>query len=208
MQVQVQVFGIPQSNYVRAIRMVCEEKQVPYELIPLMPGTEEAKALHPFGKIPAMQHGEVRLCESKAIATYLESLFPDPPLFPKDPRELALLEQWVSLVNTVIDRTLIRQYGLGYYLAQLQGRAVDRAAIDAVLPAMREQILLLDRSVAASGFLVGRHFTYADVSLLPMLSVVRSCPEGAEAFSQAHALTAYFDTHSQRPSFRATAVAP
>lgn len=205
---KLEVFGIPQSNYVRAVRMVCEEKQIPYELVPVLPGTDEAKAMHPFGKIPAIRHGNVRICESKAIATYLESIVTEPRLFPAVADQLALMEQWVSLVNTVIDRTLIRQYGLGYFLAQRQGRKVDRAAIDAAVPALRDQIRLLDASVARTGFLVGSSFTYADINLLPILAVVQLYPEGAEAFSQAPALSAYYDQHSQRPSFRATALAP
>jgi len=55
------------------------------------------------------------LCESKAIATYLDRSFPGPPLIPSDPRLAALTEQWVSLVNTVMDRTLIRTYISGLY---------------------------------------------------------------------------------------------
>lgn len=201
---RVQLFGIPQSNYVRAVRMACEEKSIDYELVPLMPQTEEARALHPFGKIPALRHGEVLLCESKAIASYLERLVPQPALFPADPVEFARMEQWVSLVNTVIDRTMVREYVLGYFFAQQQGRPVDRIAIDAVVPAMREQVKLLDGAVARTGFLAGRSFSFADVNVLPILAALQLYPEGAEAVQQALTLAAYFERHAQRASFRAT----
>jgi glutathione S-transferase len=56
--------------------------------------------------MPVMRHGDVELFESKAIAAYLDRRFPGPTVFPSDPLLGALTEQWVSLVNTVIDRTL------------------------------------------------------------------------------------------------------
>ena len=56
--------------------------------------------------MPVLRHGDVELCESKAIATWLDRSFPAPFVFPSEPRLAALTEQWVSLVNTVFDRTL------------------------------------------------------------------------------------------------------
>lgn len=201
---KVQVFGIPQSNYTRTVRMVCEEKSIPYELVPVLPGTDEARARHPFGKVPVLRHGDVQVAESKAIATYLESAFPAAPVFPRGAVELAQVEQWVSLVNTVIDRTLVREYVLGYFFAQREGREVDRAAIQAVLPALWEQVRLLDQTVARTGFLAGDRFSYADLNLLPILAALRLYPEGAQALGEAAALRAYLAMHSQRASFRAT----
>ena len=45
----------------------------------------ELRAIHPFGKMPVLRHGDVELCESKAIATYLDRSFPGPSIFPSDP---------------------------------------------------------------------------------------------------------------------------
>ena len=78
----IEIIGIPGSTYVRAVRMACEEKGVPYELKPAMPHSPEILALHPFGKVPAMRHGDFELCESNAIATYIDRAFAGPPLFP------------------------------------------------------------------------------------------------------------------------------
>jgi glutathione S-transferase len=55
-----------------------------------------------------MRHGDFELCESKAISTYLDLSFPGPKLIPTEPRHAALTEQWVSLVNTKMDGTLVR----------------------------------------------------------------------------------------------------
>ncbi|MBR0850079.1 glutathione S-transferase N-terminal domain-containing protein [Bradyrhizobium diazoefficiens] len=68
---ELEIMGVPFSNYVRSIRMLCEEKGVTYKLTPSRPQSPEVKAIHPAGQIPVMRHGDVTLFESKAIATYI-----------------------------------------------------------------------------------------------------------------------------------------
>ena len=133
-----EIIGTARSTYTRVVCMVCEEKGIDYALTERMLGAPELLALHPFGKMPVLRHGDFELCKSKAIATYLDRSFPGPHVFPSNPRLAALTEQWVSLVNTVIDRTLIRTY-LYAYIAPKTAGAPDREAIKAVMPAVREQ---------------------------------------------------------------------
>jgi glutathione S-transferase len=197
-----EIIGSARSTYTRVVRMVCEEKGIEYVLTERMLGAPEL-ALHPFGKMPVLRHGDFALCESKAIATYLDRSFPGPHVFPSDPRLAALTEQWVSLVNTVIDRTLIRTY-LYAYIAPKAAGAPDREAIEAVMPAVREQLGILNKVVAGTGYLVGDQFTFADINLLPILDRVRLAPEGAEALATASHLAAYYDRHAARPSFART----
>ena len=106
----LEIIGIPQSNYVWVVRMVCEEKGVPYEHKPDRPHSPAIDAIHPFGKVPVMRHGDVELCESKAIATYIDRVFDGPKVIPEDPARAAQVEQWVSLGNVEFDKLMIRQY--------------------------------------------------------------------------------------------------
>src|SRR6516225_2407020 len=177
---KVEIIGFAPSTYVRVVRIVCEEKGIEYELKGVPPHSPEVAAIHPFGKIPVMRHGDFELCESKAIATYLDRSFPGPELIPSDPRLGALTEQWVSLVNTVIDPMLVRTYLMAYIAPKTADGTPDRAAIDAMLPAVRAQLAALDRAVAKTGFLVGDRLTLADLNLLPLLAVARIPPEGAQ----------------------------
>jgi glutathione S-transferase len=168
----------------------------------------ELRAIHPFGKMPVLRHGDVALFESKAIATYLDRSFPAPFVFPSDPHRAALTEQWVSLVNTVMDPTLIRTYIYAYIAPNTADGERDRKAIEAVLPALRAQIEVLDEAVAQSGYLVDDQFTFADINLLPILYRVRQFPEGAEAVAAATHLARYYDRHAARPSFQRTTPPP
>ncbi len=199
-----EIIGSIRSTYTRVACMVCEEKGIEYVLTERPLHAPEIRAIHPFGKMPVLRHGDVELFESKAIATYLDRRFPAPYVFPSDPRLAAPTEQWVSLVNTVMDRTLIRTYLFAYIAPKTADGAPDRAAIDAIMPEVREQIGVLDRAVAGSGYLVEGQFTFADINLLPILYRLRQAPEGAEALAAATHLAAYYDRHAARPSFERT----
>jgi glutathione S-transferase len=203
-----EIIGSARSTYTRVVCMVCEEKGIEYTLTETTLGSPELRAIHPLGKMPVLRHGDVELFESKAIATYLDRSFAGPAVFPSDSHLAALVEQWVSLVNTVMDRTLIRTYLYAYIAAKTADGKPDRAAIDAVLPAVREQLGVLDRAVEQTGHLVGNQFTFADINLMPILERVRLAPEGAEAVSETRYLAAYYDAHAARPSVVATIPPP
>jgi glutathione S-transferase len=196
-----EIIGSARSTYTRVVRMVCEEKAIDYVLTETPLGASELRAIHPLGKMPVLRHGEVQLFESKAIAGYLDRSFPGVNVFPSDTCLAALTEQWVSLVNTVVDRTLIRTYLYAYIAPRTPDGKPDRAAIEAVMPAVRDQLEILDRAVAKTGYLVGDQFTFADINLLPILDRVRLAPEGAAALAAAGHLAAYYERHATRPSF-------
>src|SRR4249920_195701 len=138
-----EIIGSIRSTYTRTACMVCEEKGIEYVLTEKPLHAPEILAIHPFGKMPVLRHGDLELFESKAIATYLDRSFPAPFVFPSEPRLAALTEQWVSLVNTVIDRTLIRTYLFAFIAPGTVDGKPNRAAIDAVMPAVREQVGVL-----------------------------------------------------------------
>jgi glutathione S-transferase len=199
-----EIIGSSRSTYTRAVRMVCEEKAIAHTLTDVVLGAPELAAIHPFGKMPVLRHGEIVLFESKAIATYLDRVFPAPFVLPSEPHLLALAEQWVSLVNTLIDRTVIRTYLYAYIAPGTPDGAPNRAVIDAVMPALRQQVAVLDKAVATTGHLVGDQFTLADINLMPILHRLKIPPEGAAALAEAKHLSAYYDRHAQRPSFTRT----
>jgi glutathione S-transferase len=204
----IEIIGLPQSNFVWVVRMVCEEKGVPYDLTPARPHSPEVDAIHPFGKIPVMRHGDVTLCESKAIATYIDRAFDGPKVIPEDARGAAETEKWVSLINTQIDPIMVRKYLVNHFFPKTADGKPDRAAIEAALPEMRTQINILDCAVSASGHLAGNGFTFADIDLLPILYYIQKFPEGEAMVKEARSLAAYFAKHSERPCYKATIPPP
>jgi len=205
---ELQIIGVPHSNYVRVVRIACIEKGVPYTLVPVRPHTPEVDAIHPFGKIPAMRHGDLSLCESRAICFYIDHAFAGPPLAPRDPVAGAQVEQWISLVNTTIDPLLVRQYFAAYLLPRTSDGRPNRAVIDALLPKIEAQIAVLDRAVAKTGYLVGESFTLADINLLPILFFLDKAPESRTMMHQAANLAAYYQRQCERTSVEETTPPP
>jgi glutathione S-transferase len=203
----LEIIGIPQSNYVWAVRMVCEEKGVPYEHKPERPHSPAIDAIHPFGKVPVMRHGDVELCESKAIATYIDRVFDGPKVIPDDPGRAAVVEQWVSLGNVEFDKLIIRQYVVPYVFPKEAGKP-DMTAIKAAAEKMKGQVDVLDKAVAKTGYLAGDSFTLADINILPMLFYANRFEEGKAMFGTAKNLSAYMERHFARPSFQASKPPP
>ena len=153
-----------------------------------------------------MRHGDVTLCESKAIATYIDRVFDGPKVIPEDPARAAQVEQWVSLGNVEFDKLMIRQYVVGYVFPKEPGKP-DMAAIGAAAEKMKPQVAVLDRAVAGTGYLAGDSFTLADINILPMLFYVNRFEEGKALLGAAKNLSAYMERHFARPSFRKSAPA-
>jgi glutathione S-transferase len=199
----LEIIGVAASNYVWAVRIACSEKRVPYKHVAVAPHSPEVAAIHPFGKIPVMRHGDVTLAESRAICNYIERMFDGPPLVPADPIKAAQVEQWVSLVNTSIDPVWVRQYLVGYVFPGTPDKSPNRPVIDAALPKMEKQFGVMDAAVQ-SGFLVGSSFTLADSNFMPILFYASRFPESRELLGKHRKLKAYFERHVARKSVQDT----
>ena len=169
-----------------------------------MPPTPELDAIHPFGKIPVMRHGDVTLCESRAIISYIDRAFEGPSLLPRDPVAAAQTEQWASIVCTTIDPLWLRQYYAAYVLAVRGNRPIDRSMIDAAIPKMEPQFAIMDRAVAKTGYLVGTSFTLADAFLTPIVFYMNAVPESAALMAKSPHLKSYLDRQIARPSVQQT----
>ena len=115
------------------------------------------------------------------------------------------VEKWVSVVNSIIDPVMIREYVLGYALAK-DGKP-DPARISGAVEKMKKQIPILDAGVA-NGYLVGDSFTLADINLMPILFYLGRFPEGAALLDGTTHLKAYFERNAARPSFKNTMPPP
>lgn len=199
----LEIIGAPVSNYVRSCRMLCNEKGVEHTLTPARPHSPEVAAIHPYGLIPVMRHGDLALFESKAIMSYVDAAFPGPKMMPESLAEMALVEQWVAFQNHRVDRSMVRECVVQYVFAD-KAKGPDRARIEAAVPDIEKQAKVLDAAIARTGHLVGKSITMADINVLPMLHYVRMFPEGKAALAGLPRLTEYIDRLSARPSFTAT----
>jgi glutathione S-transferase len=94
------VYGVPGSPFMRAVQMGLEEKKAAYRVQVMGAGESKSEAYlkkHPFGRVPAFEHGNFGLYETQAILRYLDDIFPEPPLQPRDPQEAARMNQIIGI---------------------------------------------------------------------------------------------------------------
>ena len=63
------VYGFPRSTFVHIVRLILTHKDVPYTFRDLEPemGKPSHLALHPFNRVPMLQHGDFTVYETSAI---------------------------------------------------------------------------------------------------------------------------------------------
>lgn len=203
----IEIIGAPQSVYVRTTRMAFEEKGVTYSLTAAGPNSARVNALHPFGKIPAMRHGNFTLFESKAIATYIDRAFEGPDLVPQEAKSAAVVEQWISAVNTSIFPTAVIYMQANAFPKGPNGER-DESVVAETTPKIGRYLEVLNSAIGSGRYFGGSTFSLADMYLLPLLAYLRIFPESGALFSKAENLVRYFAVHSFRESFLRTAPPP
>lgn len=203
----LEIIGVPFSNYVRALRMMCEEKGVAYKLNPARPHSPEVNAIHPAGQVPCMKHGDVALFESAAIATYIDKAFGGTKMFPEDAVGAAQHAQWLSYGNVKVDRWLMREFVVPSAFFD-KAKGPDTAKIDAAVPEMDKVCKALDAALAKTGHLVGDKLTFADLNVVPMLATAMNFPAGKEVVGKHANVARFVAAMTERPSYKNTAPPP
>ncbi|RTQ98201.1 glutathione S-transferase family protein [Halomonas nitroreducens] len=214
MTASVHIVGPQFSTFVRSVQLCCEEKGIPYTLgaevdgRPLSLHSPEHYALHPFGKLPILLHGERRLIETPSICRYLDAAFDGPPLQPGDPWSRAQVDQWTGILALYVDQALVRRYLLEFVFPQGEGDTVRQEAVAAAQPEVARLLGLLEGQLAQGDYLVGAAFSIADAIAAPMLDYLLGLP-AAEAFlAETPRLVAYTQRLRERPAAQRVLVTP
>ena len=200
---ELEIIGVPFSNFVWAVRACCEEKGVAYTLNPARPHSPEVLAVHPFGKIPALRHGDVLLAETRAIIGYIDAVFPGKKVLPQEPLAMAKAEEWLSIINTTIDQVCMRQF----IVPLVFGGVKDRATLAPVVAALQKQVAWIEGALAGD-FALPMGFSAVDADLVPILNYINGQPEGASAIAAAPKVSAYLQRLLAYPAMVKSAPPP
>lgn len=220
------------SSASRRVRLFLEEKGLEYERREVDLSRQEQHsaaylAVNPLGVVPTMIHDGRPLHESGTICEYLDAVFPDPPLRPEDPYDLALMRNWVRHVDGQIGH-LIRfnwRHGIQKRAEKMTEEELQ-AALSRIPSAERRETWLrvarrpytneeLEESRAAllalldlmegmmkSGWLVGGRYTLADIAVAPFVRRISEeiAPEGLAARTRP-AVAAWWEAVQSRPAY-------
>jgi len=174
------IYGNPASPYLRAVAMTLEEKGVPYTNERLQSNGPEHLKLQPFGRIPAVKHGDFAMYETQAILRYIDALYPEPALQPKEPRAIARMNQVMGINDCYlfpqVARIIVFQRIVG---PALMGLKTDEAVCAAAMPDAKRCLGELNRLLGDQEFFAGE-ISLADLMLAPQLFYISLTPEGRE----------------------------
>lgn len=204
------VYGAPYSVYVRAVRLVLEEKGVPYRLEPIDVFAEAGPPdslleRQPFGRIPAFEHDGFRLYEAGAIERYIDEAFSGPALQPTAPRDRARVNQLMSILDSYAYRTLVWDIYVERVSSPKKGRPPDEARIQAALPKAQLCLRAIGDVMNGGPYLAGAMLTLADLHAAPMFAYFTLAPEAGPLLADQPAIKAWWANMAQRPAMQATA---
>jgi len=203
------LYGYRFSVYTRIVQIVLHEKQrTAYRRVEVDPFSADLPAsylaLHPFRRVPVLDHAGFVLYETSAITRYIDSAFDGPPLLPKDACAAARVAQTVAIADSYGYWPLVRQVFSHRVFRPRMGEAADEAEIAAGLAASHCVLRALEKLSAGGEVLDGTRITLADCHLAPMISYFSQAPEGADALSAYPSLARWWAAVSGRASMIAT----
>ena len=197
----MKLYGSLTSPFVRKVRVVLIEKNLPCEMSVEGPADAAGNVvrLNPLRAIPVLERddGEVYF-DSIVICEYLDSLNDTPRLYPSggEPRWQAL--RWHALGQGMMEATVAR-------FVELRKPAEKQDAANAAKHEARiaAAMAFAEERLPASGFIQGKTIGIADISLGAALGYVdlRYAHDWRGKFPR---LAAWFAPISARPSFTET----
>jgi glutathione S-transferase len=201
--------GADYSVYVRIVRMALFEKGVAYDLLPVdifaATSTRDAHlARHPFGKIPAFEHGDFHLYETGAITRYVDEAFDGPPLQPADVKSRARMNQIISIADGYIYPHMV----WGLYVECIEkpkrGEVADKGRVETARGIALTSLCVLTGLIAEQRWICGDRLTLTDLYLAPMIDYALEVEEFREMLLEHRALGDWWQRVTALDSFRDT----
>jgi glutathione S-transferase len=162
---------------------------------PMHTRSPEFLAVNPNGHIPSLVDGALVLHESLAINLYLARRYGG-ALGPADAAEDGLMGMWALWAATEVEPHSIE---ILYNRVGKPPAERDTAKADAAVAALRAPVAVLDRALAATGFLVGGRFTVADINVAEVMRYALPAPE---LFTDAPHVKAWIAACHARPAYQ------
>lgn len=181
------------------VRWALEEAAIPYRVVHVGVDDQAPDAmprsayrdLQPFGQIPAIRDGDLRLFESGAIVLHLAER--SERLLPRDPAARAAVTQWTFAALNTIEPPVQHLAAIDLFYADQRWAQERRpGAVDAV----RTRLTELATALGDREHLTGP-FSAADILMTTVLRILRH----TELVEEQPALGRYKERCERRPAF-------
>ncbi|KAK4441759.1 Glutathione S-transferase [Sesamum alatum] len=172
----IKLHGHPFSAATHRVIACLEEKGLQYEFLHIDLSTGQHKkepfiSLNPFGQVPALEDGDLKVFESRAITQYLAYTYADKgtPLVPQDLKETAIVYVWMEVESQKFDAAAAK---LSFELVTkpMLGMITDDSVVEEHQEKLGKVLDVYESRLAGSKYLGGEAFSLADLHHLPIVS--------------------------------------
>jgi len=158
----MKLYGSLTSPYVRKVRVLIKEKNLPIELVVEDPWPEHSRiaSMNPLGKVPTLllDDGEA-VYDSPVVSAWLDFRF-QCGLIPSEQKAYWDCMKWQALAHGIIDATVARVLELRRPPEKQMPEAMAREA-----RRVQRALDQIESRMTGGGVLVGSGFTLADIAL-------------------------------------------
>ena len=187
------------NSYAMTVHTILEETGETYSVrwVEIFTPDPDPKlvAVSPHARVPALEHGDLRLCETGAIAIYLAETFPAVDLFiaAGDLRRASFLQWWHYLASTLQPDVMVQFHPETYFA---DGDSQQRF-MGASIKRLSKVLATLDATLTPGPFFFGETRTILDYLLVMQAVWPEIYPGSIDDYPNIRRLV---DTITQRPA--------
>ncbi|XVE77491.1 hypothetical protein DITRI_Ditri13aG0066900 [Diplodiscus trichospermus] len=204
----VKVYGPVRAACVQRVLLCLLEKDVEFEIVHVDLDAGEHKApdfllRQPFGQVPAIEDGDLKLFESRAIIRYYAAKYEErgPKLLGKSLEERAVVDQWVE-VEAHNFNDLVYTLVLQLVILPRMGKQGDLALAHGCEQKLEKVLDIYDQRLSNSTYLAGDTFTLADLTHLPAIRYLVNDAGMGHLVTQREHVNAWLQTISNRSAWK------
>ncbi|KAK1316099.1 hypothetical protein QJS10_CPA05g00471 [Acorus calamus] len=189
----LKLYGVALSPNVMRVLLCLYEKGLDFELVPVDLRAGEHKqepfiSLNPFGQVPALEDGDVKVFESRAITEYLCHAYPEkgPELVPSDKKALASMLTWKEVESGQYNDPASKLAFELIYKPMFFGGTPDEAVVADLEAKLAKVLDVYEAHLSKSKYLGGDEYSLADLNHLPGLHILLGTPSKKLIESRPH----------------------
>lgn len=179
-----------------------ECETVPVDLLKREQRSPEFLALNPYGRVPVLVDGDLKLWESHAILAYLGEK--TGRLWPTTPAGRADALRWLFFLTGAISPAAT-EVAFNRIAVKLSGGTPDEAAIARGEKALPDPMRIVDQRLANSKWILGNEFSLVDCDYGPTLNVL---DKAGFSFADFPKVRAYLEAIRSRRAWQETPKLP
>ena len=159
----MKLLGTVGSPYVRKVRIVAEEKRIPYDNITASPSDPNSgvQTANPLGKIPVLIRDDgITLYDSSVIVEYFDGVGTERKLIPDTFADRIQVKRWEALGDGIADATVDIGHDQRMPVPEQKGEVLytkQKKKID-------DGLTTMEKDLGSQLFCHGKNFTLADIA--------------------------------------------